>query len=34
MAQTLELIPLGDNVEVTEANRQEYVRAFVSTRLA
>lgn len=34
LAQTLELIPGGDDVEVTEANRQEYMRAFVSTRLA
>lgn len=31
--KTFELIPGGDDVEVTEANRDEYVLAFVETRL-
>jgi hypothetical protein len=31
--KTFELIPGGDDVEVTEANRLDYVQAFVETRL-
>jgi len=34
LVQTLELVPGGNDVELTEANRHEYVRAFVATRLA
>lgn len=34
MAQTLELIPDGDSVALTEGNRGKYVTALVSTRLA
>lgn len=30
---TLELIPDGNDVEVIEGNREEYVRAYIETRL-
>lgn len=33
LSKAFELVPGGDDVEVTEANRQDYVRAFVETRL-